>query len=97
MSDCNCGFDIGHPQVTRHTYNCASLRIRELEAENAELRLEIIAATGQAQTALEENAKLKGLIGEALSNMEYYSPSLGEMWLVQDSDITSMQAALGGE
>ena len=40
-----------------------------------------------------ENAKLKELISETLSNMEYYPASLGEMWLVQDSDITAMQAA----
>ena len=41
-----------------------------------------------------ENAKLKGLISEALSSMEYYPASLGEYWLVQNSDIAAMQAAL---
>jgi len=43
-----------------------------------------------------ENAKLRALIAEALSGMEYYHPSLGEMWLVQDSDITAMQDAING-
>jgi hypothetical protein len=37
-------------------------RIAELEAELAELRLETIAATGQAQEALEENARLRQII-----------------------------------
>lgn len=41
-----------------------------------------------------ENAKLRGLMSEALSNMEYYPASLGEHGLVQDSDITAMQEAL---
>ena len=36
-------------------------------------------------------AELKAVIAEALSNMEYYPASLGEMWLVQDKDITAMQ------
>ena len=38
-------------------------------------------------------AELKAVIAEALSNMEYYPASLGEMWLVQDKDITAMQEA----
>jgi hypothetical protein len=42
----------------------------------------------------EQIAKLQAVIAEALSSMEYYSPSLGEMWLVQDSDITAMQDAI---
>jgi regulator of replication initiation timing len=43
-------------------------RIAQLEAELAELRLETIAATGQAQTALEENARLKRQHREEIFN-----------------------------
>jgi hypothetical protein len=39
-------------------------------------------------------AALEAAMAEALSNMEYYPASLGEMWLVQDSDITAMQALI---
>jgi len=40
------------------------------------------------------NQRLRGLMSEALSNMEYYSASLGEYWLVTDRDIEALQAAL---
>jgi hypothetical protein len=43
-------------------------RIAQLEAELAELRLEIIAATGQAQTALEENARQRRFIDDMYYN-----------------------------
>ena len=56
------------------------------DEEIAELKAEIEKLEGEV-------AELKALVSEALSNMEYYPASLGEMWLVQDSDITAMQAA----
>ena len=44
-----------------------------------------------------ELARLKSIMSETLSNIEYYPASLGEMWLVQDKDITAMQVALHGD
>ena len=38
MSNCNCGFDIGDPRVSRHAEDCAGKRIAELEQQLSELR-----------------------------------------------------------
>jgi chromosome segregation ATPase len=76
-----------------------SARIRfELRTDNAKLQAQLRKRSGltrvQVNDILRENENLQAVIAEALSSMEYYSPSLGEMWLVQDSDITAMQDAI---
>lgn len=57
------------------TIQLRNTTIAQLEAENAELRLEIIAATGQAQTALEEAAqaaKIKEFQANMVEMMDRY-------------------------
>ena len=71
--------------------------IKELEAEVLKEQCETLAAKGLEAVIDEQAARIKeleGILHEALSNMEYYSASMGEYWLVQDNDIQAMQKAL---
>ena len=51
-------------------------------------------STDQVARMHKRIAELEGIISEALGNMEYHSPSLGEYWLVTNRDIQSLRAAL---
>ena len=41
MSNCNCGFDIGDPRMSRHSDSCVGLFVAKLQARNTELEAEL--------------------------------------------------------